>query len=577
VPFIKTDGDVSFSDRNETYGYKIKLGQDNGDWDEYKAEFGEVSLIAALKECVSARANYENSVLKAIENITEEGDSVDSVYAGIATFNEKYMNGAAIEYIISKDNTDMYVGIVLCTWIDFPSEIEDFKTAGFFSTVIGFTSNVYLSPYLNYQKTHYRLIIGGGQTGEWTVKTRLIPVSNNSGTNSDKAISLFENYTLILRVDTINGLDNGGADGTPFKTLDKALEYLNGIQAGFGGNISIALSEGEHIITNPVRIKNLHKQGITIGSNVATIETTISSVQSSSGTTGSYSIVLNLASVTGLSVNDYSVITRCINGTGSKMLEGCWKIINVDTENNRVTILSTQRYGAAPSGSITGVFKSPRSIIKAVDTDAFIVENSSVYFSSIIIIGNSSNETGIALDRHSVQYSTATLGVSGFKYGIVVKNNSVLRDNSDWAVSGCSSDGIRLESRSTGIISTVSSTGNNGSGIFVDNHSFLQTGNAAGYTSFSGNGVDGVTLLGSSTVANKYARCFSNARHGIYLVMSKGQFGLSTGGINDNGGWGIRAEDFSMAYPSTGTFSGNALGDRSPATGTVGNNGAYLL
>jgi len=140
-----------------------------------------------------------------------------------------------------------------------------------------------------------------------------------------------------------------GSSGNPWATVGKAIVYLQDYD--ITATVNIYLADGTYSSSGSTNL--LHRHGTFI--NIAGTHTyvkSISSVQSSSGSSGAYTITFNMNDVANVSVGDYINISGCSGGTNPKYAEGCWPITNVDTGNKRISVSCTNPTGV-PAGAVT--------------------------------------------------------------------------------------------------------------------------------------------------------------------------------------------------------------------------------
>lgn len=168
------------------------------------------------------------------------------------------------------------------------------------------------------------------------------------------------NIDMISRIITTDTTLTVASSGGDFTSLADALAYLNGYFISSSATVTISVA-GEKFTLDEIDV--IHPNGDRIKIVGATpLTPTVTSVQSSSGSAGAWSIVLNLSDVTGITTDMLCNIpykkndntTNLSGGSNPSWLCGCWVITNVNTENNRITITSSHRGATAPSGNVAG-------------------------------------------------------------------------------------------------------------------------------------------------------------------------------------------------------------------------------
>lgn len=167
---------------------------------------------------------------------------------------------------------------------------------------------------------------------------------------------LFDEIPRIITTDTTYTLKSSGGDFNNFGyfwlaikdviIVPPAIVTLNvdpGEWSVYGADVSNTLLDSS-LYLNPERIR--------IYGTVISMD--ITSVQSSSGSSGAWSIILNVTSVGTVAVNEYlAVIDTPTGGTNPEYLLGCHQITDVDSGNSRITISSVNQTATAPSGAVT--------------------------------------------------------------------------------------------------------------------------------------------------------------------------------------------------------------------------------
>jgi len=182
-----------------------------------------------------------------------------------------------------------------------------------------------------------------------------------------------------------------GGDTPDYATLAEVVEVYGqelvaptaGLEILLHGHFDETLSSADFADASRIVIRGDDVLGVTL-----------TSVQSSSGSAGNRSIVLNLASVTGLSVGDIvqGYPENLSGGTNPEALIGAFKITDVDAVNDRITIHSTHWGSTAPSGAITGDLFIYTTVIAGLALSDFGFKE----FSNIAIT-NGRTGTGVSL------------------------------------------------------------------------------------------------------------------------------------------------------------------------------------
>ncbi len=187
-------------------------------------------------------------------------------------------------------------------------------------------------------------------------------------TGNSLGIGTWSSSLLQIYVSTAGSDVTGvGSAVNPFATIAHVLDWLSTKSLASTCTLKIILGDGEHAISSATVWSHKDSDRFTLtGQNYYTV--TLSSVQSSSGSSGSYSIVLNVSSVANIAVDDYLLVSPAITGgTYPASLHGVWKITNVDGVNTRITVASTLVGTDVPSGAVTGSVTVLKSRIKSTN------------------------------------------------------------------------------------------------------------------------------------------------------------------------------------------------------------------
>lgn len=369
-----------------------------------------------------------------------------------------------------------------------------------------------------------------------------LPEHNHDGLEgSGGAIGIDEDLTLYLSVSGSNTVGDGSSNN-PWQTFSAAWDYLSGKVIKFDKNVTIKYLDGTHTISSTIST-TFHPYGerITVSGDTV-LDRSITSVQSSSGSSHNYSVVFNVNTTSGIAVGDYIIVTKdAANGTNPDYACGCHEITNVDTGNTRITITSKHRVGA-PSGAVTASIKVFKTILNC--TAGFIATESGSILNlrDFVAVGGSTN-TGIYATNKSTIICSNPVGVSGFSNGVLCRYNSYFKF-SLCGVSGANSNCISaMFGGSLNIDSSVVS------GAIVNNGVLVY------YNS-------NVTAFYCVVTGNMQAGCYSGYNSFLFVADS-----TSTG--NGNYGW---RSNYNGGIRRTGTCTGgnNGSGD------TQSLNGGYI-
>lgn len=352
---------------------------------------------------------------------------------------------------------------------------------------------------------------------------------------------------LTIYVDTGgNDITGIGDSGDPLATLAGALSFLGPKLISSTATVTIQIADGTYTAGSATDIAHINGDRINIvGEN--THDKTLSSIQSSSGSAGAWSIVLNLNSVADIVADDFLLVPGSVTGgTAPATLWGCWKITNVDSGNTRITVASTGRHATPPSGAVAGTVTVVKTILEYSGVNGLVFAGGALLglIDKVVLLGTGV-EYGIWLQAMSDCNATGgAFGISNFSFGAQVSLKSVLRINS-------------------GIIS--SSAGRN---VSIQDGS-LQA-NAAVFSGCVGQSV----RASQANVTMQGAFVSGNAAGVLAQTQSSVIFGAS-GEARYNTGIAVKAQYNSYMYTASSSFSSNGT-NASPAFNTLGNVESYI-
>lgn len=307
------------------------------------------------------------------------------------------------------------------------------------------------------------------------------------------------NDDLILYL-TTSGSDTSG-DGTinnPWKTFPSAWDYLIGKTINVGKSVTIKYLDGSHTVSGTITDTS-HPCGsqITV-SGETVLDRNITSVQSSSGLAGNYSVVFNINTASGVEIGDYAVVAYdAANGTNPSYACGCYEITNVDSINNRITINSKHAKGA-PSGSVTASIKIFKTIINCSDGFIQVGYGSTLNLGNFVIVGTSTTDHGIcAMDGGSLICSD-TMGINGFCYAVQSINSSYINFNYCGASNSSSAIVLSYSGSTVEIYRGVVSASKSDNGVMAYYGSVISAKECVSTGNSSGNGY----LVGYSSSIN---------------------------------------------------------------------------
>jgi hypothetical protein len=184
-----------------------------------------------------------------------------------------------------------------------------------------------------------------------------------------------------------------GTSGNPWATITKVISYLSTRRIVTDAVITIQFADGTYSYSAQQVWRHPDSPTCVIqGTN--TYDKTMSSVVSSSGGAGAWSIVIQLNSVANIAVNDYIVMLSSSNGTNPRLMLGCHKVTNVDTGNVRITVTSRSLNAGAPSGAVTGTVTVLKSIFYSTVNGALVIYGAVLTVQNMALV-NSTNTNAL--------------------------------------------------------------------------------------------------------------------------------------------------------------------------------------
>lgn len=259
--------------------------------------------------------------------------------------------------------------------------------------------------------------------------------------------------------------------GQQYADLGAAWHSLDNTIFAQNANLYFNVAAGTISVSSAVNIQGINGTRCTV-QGATPITSTVTSIQSSSGSVGAYSIILNVGSIAGITVGSYAFIEAASGGTSPQSLEGCWKITNVDGVNTRITITSTLRYAPAlPSGAVAATLTVLLSVLSFTGCDGIQIwggGGAAINLSNIVLVGNGAATNGISLQDVGRVYVGGRLGVVGFGLrGIYINYNSQMNCDYPVAVTGSGSDGCFIDTSASFDSPYLISSGNTGQGIYA--------------------------------------------------------------------------------------------------------------
>jgi hypothetical protein len=322
------------------------------------------------------------------------------------------------------------------------------------------------------------------------------------------------------------------ASGGDFTDIQTGVDFLNGKILNPAVGQTFLISDGTYTIGSYVRKEGSFGQNTWIkGAN--TYARNVTSIASSSGSSGAWSIVLNMNSVANIAVNDYIAFVAPSGGTLPTYLAGCHKVTNVGAST--ITISSSHHATTAPSGAVTAAGTVLKSVLYFPNSDGFQIwsGNATLNFQDVVIVGGATGN-GISLqDGGGRVYIAGTVAVVGFYFGVYGTYNVEING-----------DGILISSGAANIAFNADN------GSFMTATPLIASG-AGAYGLVASNG--GIIVANSSIVTG-------NTLDGV-LASNGGTIRLGSTSVTGNGRWGVNSDTISFISVDTVTASNNVRGD----------------
>jgi hypothetical protein len=334
-------------------------------------------------------------------------------------------------------------------------------------------------------------------------------------------------FDEIPRIITANTSYTVQASGGDFATVDAALAALANVIIAPSAIVTLDIEDGVKTQSATLTDALISSHRIKLaGRN--TYAATINSVQSSSGSAGSWSVILNMVSVANIAIGDFILVPLPTGGTLPSYLAGCHEVTNVDAVNTRITVASKHRNATPPSGAVAG----PCTIIKTVldwsaaNITAFqsIAGRGFYGFANLVLKGGTSTGAGLLaqiggkflLDQAGAD---AKVGISGFSFGLQTAKGGTI-DAPYAYVSGAATNAISSATGGVVIATSGVLTGCGSDGIsssyngFINVDSAVITGAAGTNTALAAvgslNSCVSITATSPSAVYNPAANTVGN-------------------------------------------------------------------
>jgi len=185
-------------------------------------------------------------------------------------------------------------------------------------------------------------------------------------------------------VDITGNDSDDGSVGSPWLTLEHAIDEIYKVQFEHVGKVTVHLSDGVHTVANTVNISNIHPNLLITGENDAleVAATEIDVVTDIGG--GVYDLKLSINSSTGLTTNQYAGIREV---TPKGYVNGGWEIRAID-DATHITIRIVSPNVIPAVGLFTGTLRIPKTILIISCECGLWIENTSVHIEHVTFVAD---------------------------------------------------------------------------------------------------------------------------------------------------------------------------------------------
>ena len=362
-----------------------------------------------------------------------------------------------------------------------------------------------------------------------------IPYYAESGgiLSATSTLSILQNGMVSLRPITASYTVGSGGD---YPTLTSAFSTINQVALPIGGVVTLNVLDGGTTEPGAIYAGSIFGKQVVVQAQHS-YSTSVSSIQSSAGSSGAWSIVLNVTSVANLSTASDVAITGVSGGINPTFLAGVFPITNVDAINSRITISSTHRAASPPSGAVTGTVNVlPR--IRFSGTDGIDVWNGNAVLniSGVSLVGDgTAGKNGLSVQDLGRVYVQDILGVRRFgSNNILLLYNSQLNAQGPIVSSASGGDGIGVQYASSFTAPSTVSTGNANNGVTANGSGTVNLTDGGSGSIVSGNGNSGAVATNGANISAGTATASANTVAG-FATSGRGMLGASTAIASGNG------------------------------------------
>lgn len=369
-------------------------------------------------------------------------------------------------------------------------------------------------------------------------------------------IQMLAQFPQVIDADITVTVDPSGS--AHFTTIAAALAALERCLIVNNAVVTLSIS-GKHTISTPITDAKLLSSPRVRLQGAFDGDKSVTSIASSSGSVGAWSVVLNLDSATGIAVGDYLYVRTATGGTSPNALVGCHRVTAVS--GSTVTIASKHKT-AAPSGAVTTTARLIKTVITCNECDGLDLCNGGFSGISDLVFAFSgtTNRTGLSVDygadaryqrggKAQIGNGAVTMytGIVGFTRGVVIGSGTTFIVDYGLTVSGCTT-GIVVDN-GTADLQAVAITGCS-KGLHVE------SGRAVACSATVYGCTDGSVASRAGSIRFSY-------------------FAETGDAVIDGCTTGLTASHYGYISATGVTFNANTT-NASPAIDTVGNMGGYI-
>lgn len=305
------------------------------------------------------------------------------------------------------------------------------------------------------------------------------------------------------------------ASGGNYTSVANALAALGSAYISPLSYVTLSIADGIYTSTSPISAFANNFRHVNLQGNTYT--TSLTSVQSSSGSAGAWTYVLNVASAANFYVGGYVVLSGLSGGTSPQLLAGCWKVTAIS--GNQITIATTNQWGSAASGGVTGTVAFLGATLSFTNCNGINLYDGAAVLNlagGVCIAGNGGYGSGSATVGLDVEdfgrvLHSGTNGVNGFAYGVYINYGSDIVGTGLLAASNCAQAAFTSDSCATISVAQLIASGSY-NGVVASLGGVIRKGASDVVT---GNANDGVYATAGGVVQeNTSAVNFSNVGYG---------------------------------------------------------------